>query len=113
MILLCCGGRDYRDRIKVFATLDAIHVKTPVTLVIHGAYHGADTLADQWALSRGIPRDPTPADWDQFKGAAGPMRNRKMLAKNPDLVVAFPGDRGTRDMVRIAKAKGTEVREIE
>lgn len=30
----------------------------------------------------------------------------------PDLVIAFPGGRGTADMVRRARAAGIEVREI-
>lgn len=43
--------------------------------------------------------------------AAGPIRNQRMLDEGkPDLVVAFPGGRGTADMVRRAKAAGVPVR---
>jgi hypothetical protein len=35
-----------------------------------------------------------------------------MLEYGPDLVVAFPGGRGTADMVRRAKAAGCEVLEV-
>ena len=40
------------------------------------------------------------------------MRNRSMLALNPDLVLAFPGGIGTANMVRIAREAGILVTEI-
>jgi hypothetical protein len=45
-----------------------------------------------------------PADWERHGRKAGPIRNRTMLAVGkPDLVVAFPGRRGTEHMVAIAR----------
>lgn len=113
MILLVCGGRDYGDHDKVSATLDAIHRDERVTLLIHGAASGADSAASKWARLRGIVSEAHPAYWIKFGLRAGPIRNEQMLARNPDLVVAFPGGRGTAHMVRIAKANGTKVLEVE
>ncbi|ATI15672.1 hypothetical protein [Bordetella phage vB_BbrM_PHB04] len=109
MKLLVCGGRDYADREAVFAALDRVHAKRPVTLLIHGAARGADSLADDWARARGVPRDPHPADWATHGRRAGPLRNRKMLELKPDGVVAFPGGRGTADMADAARAAGVPV----
>jgi hypothetical protein len=45
-----------------------------------------------------------------WAGKAGPIRKQQMLDEGkPDLVVAFPGGRGTAHMVRIARAAGIEV----
>ena len=45
--------------------------------------------------------------------SAGHIRNQVMLDKGkPDVVVAFPGGRGTADMVRRAEGAGIEVRRI-
>jgi hypothetical protein len=46
--------------------------------------------------------------------AAGSIRNQRMLdaEKHIDVVVAFPGGRGTADMVRRARAAGIHVLEI-
>jgi hypothetical protein len=53
------------------------------------------------------------ADWDANGKAAGPLRNQRMLeAFNPDMVLAFPGGRGTADMVRKAKRRGVKVVEF-
>ena len=48
-----------------------------------------------------------------YDANAGPRRNARMLAEGkPDLVVAFPGGRGTADMVSKARAAKVEVMEI-
>ena len=81
-----------------------------VSLVIHGAARGADTLLDEWAQVWGIPSLAFPAQWRRLGRAAGPLRNGRMLAEGkPDLVIAFPGGRGTADMVRQAEAAGVRV----
>ena len=50
-----------------------------------------------------------PADWKVRGRAAGHIRNQQMLDEGrPHLVVAFPGGRGTADMVRRARAAGIE-----
>lgn len=50
------------------------------------------------------------ADWEQCGRQAGPLRNARMLAEGrPDAVIAFPGGKGTADMVRKARAAGLPV----
>lgn len=113
MILLACGGRDYNDRAAGWPVLDAVHAKRPIQLLIHGAAPGADHLAAAWAIERGIPALAVPARWHDLGNRAGPDRNRRMLegilAMKPDGVIAFPGGRGTTDMVRQANAAGVTV----
>ncbi len=59
-----------------------------------------------WLRLRGIPREPyevRQGEWDEIGKKAVPLRNQRMLDEgNPDLVVAFPGGGGTKDMVRRA-----------
>ena len=110
MKLLVCGGRDLSDRTGVFAALDALHAYEPVTLLIEGGARGADSLAGDWAISRGIPRRTFMAEWERHGPAAGPIRNRRMLEEgDPDRVAAFPGGRGTAHMVRIAEEAAVPV----
>ena len=60
-----------------------------------------------------VPCRVYPADWKANAKAAGPIRNAEMLADfKPDTVIAFPGGRGTADMVRKAKAAGVRVIEV-
>jgi len=110
MRLLVTGGRDYWDEIELFNTLDEIAEYRDISVVIHGNAAGADTLAGTWARDRGIPVISVPADWQRYGRQAGPIRNRLMLEQcKPDLVVAFKGGRGTKDMVTISRAAGIEV----
>lgn len=109
MRLLVCGGRDFVDRGKLNMALDRIHATRRIDVLIHGAYRGADTLADEWAARNGIKREPYPADWN-LGPAAGPQRNQRMIDEGkPDGVLAMPGQRGTADMIRRAASAGIRV----
>ncbi|HEV7285225.1 MAG TPA: DUF2493 domain-containing protein [Kaistia sp.] len=108
MRVLVCGGRDFADRPRLNVALDGLKP----SFLIHGGAPGADALADYWADIRGIPHRTFPADWNTHGKAAGPIRNQRMIDEGkPDLVIAFPGGRGTADMIRRAKAAGIPVRE--
>jgi hypothetical protein len=101
MKILVCGGRAFNNR-ELFASAMADYA-VKATRIIHGAAGGADTMAGVWARANGIAEVACPADWERYGRAAGPIRNAEMLERYvPDLVIAFPGGRGTADMVRRA-----------
>lgn len=134
MKILVCGGRKFgcagsryltpalkaqleAERRFLFETLDLLYVEYGFTLVIHGDAQGADRLAGEWARTRGIHECKVPALWDYYHTSSGHRRNTEMLklmekrersTGRSDMVVAFPGGRGTQDMV--AKAKGAGYR---
>ncbi len=112
MRVFVCGGRNYSDREAVFAALDAIWQSVPLDtlLIIQGGADGADALAREWCRTTGEAYVNVPADWKAHGRAAGPIRNQCMLDEHkPNLVLAFPGGRGTADMVRRALAAGVKV----
>jgi hypothetical protein len=124
--VLVCGGRDYgktwddvRSQVVVdstavrtiyntLSTIRSQHVPKDHTLVIvHGAARGTDSIANDWALEHGIKIMSFPADWSGGK-SAGIERNIQMLEESePNLVVAFPGGRGTAHMVGLARKTKT------
>ena len=109
MKALVCGGRQYSNYHHVCEVLDSFTDPRgrTITLVIHGAAPGADSLAAQWADTRNIPTLAFPADWRAHGRAAGAIRNARMLAEGrPDVVIAFPGGRGTADMMIKARRAG-------
>lgn len=111
--VLVCGGRMFDQPRVVGRALAEIHSRTPIGLVISGGATGADRCGERWAEHNRIPLCVFPANW-RFNGrAAGPIRNTAMLEfARPQLVVAFPGGRGTAHMISLARAAGVEVREI-
>lgn len=109
--IIVCGGRNYTNWKLVYDTLDRLNSEDAIAEIKHGCANGADRIADDWALSRLIARTHYPAEWEFHGKAAGPLRNQKMLDDGADLVVAFPGGRGTEDMVsRAVRAKIPVVR---
>ncbi len=124
MRILVCGGRTYKNYDKVAKTLYALFPPTTSdiatwlppsgTVVIHGDANGADSLADQWAVVNWVKVERYPANWKKYGKIAGPIRNNQMLVEGkPDLVIAFPGGRGTDNMCQLAERTGVEVRRIE
>lgn len=93
--------------------LDQLHEKHKITTIIHGNARGADTLSGLWAKKNKINAQIFPAQWSKYGRAAGPIRNQHMLSESqPDLVVAFPGGKGTQNMVQISKKNGTRVIDV-
>lgn len=127
MRVLVCGGRDYADKAKVYATLDALSPEPKdnpapgcwlpqgVKIITGKCPTGADAIAGDWAVVNWVNLIEFPVDHtlDGSWPAAGPRRNARMLAASkPDLVIAFAGGKGTADMVRRARAAGVEVKGI-
>ena len=107
MRVLVCGGRDYWDK----ATIRKELAEVKPTVVLHGAASGADRLAGEVATEMKVPVEEYPARWNDYGRAAGIIRNQMMLTHGkPDLVLAFPGGRGTADMVQRAQKAGVPVR---
>ena len=112
MRVLVCGGRNYNERGHIWETLYNIDVtRGPIDCIIHGAATGADSAAMLWAqMTKRVKQESFAADWKTHGKGAGPIRNQRMLDEGkPDLVVAFPGGKGTADMVRRSRIAGVEV----
>ena len=114
MRVLVCGGRNYSDKGAVFAALDDLRQLHGRLTIIQGGAAGADHLARKWCeRQNSVHMINEPADWKAHGRAAGPIRNQRMLDDHkPHLVLAFPGGRGTADMVRRAEAAGVLVMTI-
>lgn len=122
MKVLVCGGRHFDNKRMLVQALDQIHNEREILLLIQGGQRteisvgkwiGADWFASEWSRWREIPFVTHPAKWNSQGRAAGPIRNRHMLEDwKPNLVVAFPGGKGTLDMVTQARGRGVQVIEV-
>lgn len=111
--VLVCGGWGYANQAMLFGVLDMQAEETGISTIIQGGADGADRLARLWCHTRFCRGENFAADWHSHGKAAGPIRNQRMIDEGkPDLVVAFPGGRGTADMVRRSKAAGVRVIEV-
>lgn len=115
MRIIVTGGRDYNDQNTVARTLQYLYLapfsKGDKPTLVSGGATGADRLAEQYARAYGWTVEVHRADWKAHGRAAGPVRNQKMADLGADLLVAFPGGRGTADMVRRARKAGIPVQE--
>jgi hypothetical protein len=108
--IIVCGDRNWKDKAMIKQYIASL---PSGTLIIQGECKGADLLAKKAAEELGYPTEGYPAHWGYFGLAAGPMRNRRMLAEKPQLVVAFHDNlvssKGTKDMLNAAKEAGVPV----
>lgn len=111
MRVLVTGGRDYTEKEPIWLALDYLHDRAAHLTLIQGGANGADEQARKWSWGReGVSLVTVPANWRKHGKSAGPLRNRAMLEQcKPQLVLAFPGGKGTASMVRIARAAGVPV----
>ena len=103
--IIICGSRDWTDR-ETIATVLSVAPKW--LIVVNGAAPGADSIADEvWRTEFGGKTISVPAEWEKYGKAAGPIRNKAMLAYSPRFVVAFHDhlerSKGTRSMLTLAK----------
>ncbi len=111
-VVLVTGGRDFQDYNLLSWALGAIHERRSVDIVRHGAMTGADALASRWCYEMGVDTDPVGARWKSIgKPQAGPVRNTRMINQVPvpDICLAFPGGRGTKNCTEQAAASGIPV----
>lgn len=77
MKLIIAGSRT----ISCVAILDHLSRKwdlSKIDEVVSGKARGADRSGELWAAKNGIAVKAEPADWNRYKKAAGPIRNRDM-----------------------------------
>jgi hypothetical protein len=98
------GGRDYVPSQADIEAFWKIWDRVGGVELHHGGANGTDKYMG------GVMRRHQPEakivvhlpDWDRQGKAAGPIRNRQMLAQ-ADVLIAFPGGKGTDDCIRAAR----------
>lgn len=127
MRVLVCGGRDFTDKDLIYKTLydfcdkhglwyepDEYGNTFPTIHIISGEARGVDRIATAFAVVNWTGYSGFPADWNKYGKAAGYIRNKQMLEEGkPDVVIAFPGGKGTEMMKKMAREAGVEVIEID
>ena len=118
LVIAAGGGRDLAwPHQRVATELLARSGGRLVHLLLHGGARGADAAIAHAAHQLGWSALVLPAEWRRHGRAAGPIRNRQLLAlavakaeahpspgvSTSELVVAFPGGSGTATLVREAR----------
>ncbi len=104
--LAVVGSRGWSDRARLFAVLDD---RSPLAVVSGGA-GGADTLAEEWARSRGVPCTVIRPDYAKH-GRGAPLIRNKTIVESADAVLAFwdGKSRGTLNAIDHARKAGKDV----
>lgn len=102
MIVIFTGERDWPElhRKIIDSEMDGLlrvaHLRNEPLVVRYGVSGNADTFMVAWSRDKsGVVLEPYPPDWMRFREAAGPIRNKAMVVKDPiaELCVALWGGR--------------------
>ena len=114
MNLLVHGSAFYSDRDRIWGSLDKVHAKTPITLLVTADSRGACAEAIEWAKANkvvpmvvGLTAGAPPG----MNGEALYRRQNKRLVEEGRVagMVAFPGNKHTHELVDMMKAKSLPV----
>ena len=102
--VVVAGGREYENypelSQKLDQTISQLNIPERMSVnIVSGGARGADTLAEKYAQERGLGFQVFPANWNEKGLSAGTLRNTQM-AKEGDVLVAFPGGTGTENMIQ-------------
>ena len=124
-VVVVTGGRSHYPTCRELEAVAVLLAEHGVTTLRHGDSKGVDRLVAGYVSARGLAVvEKWPADWDAHGNAAGPRRNRIMLAGGPtdlfgnrpkpqaDLVIALEGGSGTADCKTVANAQRVRVVEV-
>lgn len=114
MKIIVAGGRDFKSTDSDIVALKELFSEHKCTEVVCGEASGADTFGKTIAIELGIPVKSFPAKWNDletppvkikynsynkpYNALAGFNRNREM-AEYADMLIAFKGGNGTKDMI--------------
>lgn len=117
MKLIIAGSRHFEEDI-VYAKLVEIritdHPMVQATEIVSGKAKGVDSAGEAYAEFYGnIPVKEFPAEWDKYKGRAGPIRNNKMAVYADALLLIWDGkSTGSQHMKNAMIALGKPVYEF-
>lgn len=121
MRIIVTGSRKWKDFRIIYDVLDLeyaawLPTRKPGELfvVVHGKAKGADTIAKEWAQTKGgyVAEEGHDAHWDLLGLDAGHERNARMVNKGADKCLAFPLGiaKGTRNCMKLARMAKIPVR---
>ena len=103
------GGRDFSNKEMATRAFDALLNQSEKHTIVCGGSKGADMLCFEIATKLSYKTERYLPNWNKYGKAAGPIRNREMMSSNIDLLIAFPGGKGTENCINLAKSMGIPI----
>lgn len=107
------GGSGFANVVSIETFLEQCREHKGITKLIVSGASRAEKISASWARSNGIKVVTFDLDYTMPRKEAVAERNKMMLNKYVDFVVAFPGGDSTADMCAQADALGIQVYRVD
>jgi hypothetical protein len=111
--LIIAVGRDKKQ--EAYYEFISAYIKEEINMddldcIISGGASGIDSHGACWVKSHGVKLEIYKADWAQYGGAAGPIRNGIMAQIGTHLLLIWDGkSKGSKSMLSEAKKYNLEI----
>ena len=122
---LVCGDRRWENYYIIHSTLERFQKELGLDVIIHGnavnpmrgdwRWKSADRIGGMAGQDLGMEEVKYTAEWNKYGIKAGPIRNKKMLDENPDIVIVLAfhpnirESKGTKMTINLALDRGLRV----
>jgi hypothetical protein len=115
MIIAFSGDRNFSNKWFVYEIIFVFLDDKDLKILV-GDCRGLDYWVRYWAEELDVPHEVFKANWDKHGKAAGPIRNKRILERKPDVLIAIHPNmdesKGTKNMVAQARGLGIPVIEL-
>lgn len=111
--IVIAGSRYFEDYkiIREYALycLKQENLSDPIC-ILSGGGRGVDACGERFSKEMGFQLKLFPADWNKYKRAAGPIRNKAMV-QEADIVICFwdKKSKGTKSLIDFARKESKKV----
>jgi len=108
---MVCGSRSITDKEKIFAQLESFWNtqlnSSSEIVVVEGGAKGVDTIAGEWATSKGFEIEVHKPDYKKYARGAPIRRNEEMVKISDIVLVLWDGvSKGTQNSIDLCQAYG-------
>lgn len=93
MKLLISGSRQFTDKKGLVSAVQLLEKELNITFnfILHGGAKGADTLAEVYAQSNGIPTKVIVSNYDRYFAKVAPLKRNELLVQEADAILVLYG----------------------
>lgn len=107
---MICGSRTISDKNFIFSEIEKCwneNLNSEPIILVEGEAKGVDSIAKEWAISKGFELEAHRPDWKRYGRGAGIIRNKEMVDTSDFVLILWDGkSKGTASDIKFCEKLG-------